>query len=152
MTMKNARTYFKGCFHSFFSRNGRNTHLSTSLKSENKSVHFFWEVEVKLKWSEIRNKKWNLRERILENSQDTGFSLGTACLTNNRLLLESKTASRLTMICGLRMMNLLFCDFFLGNLMKSVLRLDLLDGGDQLIDHQVQNLMSNYVITVLSAD
>ena len=67
--MKNARWFYKGCFHSFFLRNGsKNTQLSTS-------------VEVKRKWSEIGNKKWNLQEKILENSQETGFSLGTACLT-----------------------------------------------------------------------
>ena len=67
--LKNARGFFKGCFHSLFSRSGsKNTQLSTS-------------VEVKRKWSEIGNKKWNLQEKILENSQETGFSLGTACLT-----------------------------------------------------------------------
>ena len=62
--MKNARRFYKGCFHSFFLRNGsKNTQLSTS-------------VEVKRKWSEIGNKKWNLQEKFSKIHKKQDFRWG----------------------------------------------------------------------------
>ena len=62
---------------------------------------------------------------------------------NNRFLLQSQTAPILTMICGLRMITLLQLLFRQFEEIYFEIRFA---RGNQLIDHQVQNLMSNNVI------
>ena len=134
--MKNARRFYKGCFHSFFSRNGSKNTQRIHCGSKIEMVR---NQDQEVKFARKNSRKFT-RNRILAGD----------CLPDNkRFLLQPQTAPILTMICGLRIINLLQLLFRQFEEIYFEIRFA---RGNQLIDHQVQNLMSNNVITVPSAN